>query len=467
MGGIARLAIELGHTISGSDQNTYPPMSTQLAELGVTLCEGYAANNIPSNTNIVIVGNTISRTNPELEWVLDHNIAYTSGAQWLSENVLRQKWVLAIAGTHGKTTTSSLLAWILDYCGYQPGFLIGGVPENFGISARLGSSDFFVIEADEYDTAFSDKRSKFLHYHPKTLVINNLEFDHADIFSDLGAIQTQFHHLLKILPQRGQLIFNGNEAAVNTVIEKGCWSEQKTFTVLSEMTEYVTDADASEEIAVETTIETTEEITTDWQIKPVTKDGSKYAIHHDNKEFIGEWELIGEHNLNNAISAVAAAHHVGVPIAQACEALSGFKSVKRRLELSAQVANINVYDDFAHHPTAIEKTITALRNRVGEQRVIAVIEPRSNTMRMGVHKDSLARATELADIVCYHIPNSMGWQPDELDQQTTAIFDNVSALIQFLCHTAHANDHILIMSNGSFDNIHLRLAQALSAKHAS
>ncbi len=438
MGGIARLAIELGHKVSGSDQNTYPPMSTQLADLGVSLSDGYHSDNIPEDADIIVVGNTISRGNPELEWTLSNNKAYTSGAQWLSENVLRDRWVLAVAGTHGKTTTSSLLTWILEYCDYQPGFLIGGVPENFGQSARLGSSSFFVIEADEYDTAFSDKRSKFVHYHPKTLIINNLEFDHADIFADLAAIQQQFHHLLKIVPEHGQVIWNQSQDAIKEVLDMGCWSQHKSFSFNPSSTD------------------------TDWQIKGLNPEASEFEVNNQNQVYQGKWELIGQHNLNNAISAIAAAHHVGVPVAQSCEALQQFKSVKRRLELKASINNIQIYDDFAHHPTAIEFTLRALRNKVGSERIIAVIEPRSNTMKMGVHKAAFPKATEVADIVAYHLPSGLNWDGSFLENEQTKLYHSTDDLLAFLVQSAQANDHILMMSNGGFENIHNRLIMALS-----
>ena len=444
MGGVARLAIELGHHVSGSDQNTYPPMSTQLESIGVNLIEGYAADNIPINCDIVIVGNTISRNNPELEQVLSSNQRYTSGAQWLSENVLRDKWVLAVSGTHGKTTTSSMLSWILDYCGFKPGFLIGGVPENFSISARLGESDFFVIEADEYDTAFCDKRSKFIHYHPKTLVINNLEFDHADIFANLDAIQQQFHHLVKIVPKQGQIINNIEEASSNHVFSLGCWSERKTFAIINHEKE-------SKSLP-------------DWSICSSNKDGSTFKVEHNKNVYKGTWDLIGEHNLNNAISAIAAAHHVGIPIDQSCAALQRFKSVKRRMELKAIVADIAIYDDFAHHPTAIKKTVSGLRNHVDKERIIAIIEPRSNTMKMGIHQDTLAAASSAADYTCYFIDDQVQWKTDSLNSKKSKTFNDIDQLIQFLSDFSKSNDHLLFMSNGGFHDVQNKIKDALQEK---
>lgn len=445
MGGIARLAIELGHRVTGSDQNTYPPMSTQLELIGVQLLEGYSEGNIPKDIDTVIVGNSISRGNPELEKILSNRQPYTSGAQWLHENVLNDKWVLAVAGTHGKTSTSSMLAWVLDYCHFKPGFLIGGVPENFSISARLGESDFFVIEADEYDTAFCDKRSKFLHYHPKTLVINNLEYDHADIFPNLKAIQQQFHHLIKTMPKQSQIINNANEAASNDVLNLGCWSERNTFSI---------DKKKQNEMKVRC----------DWSIYPMNKDGSHYAVEHNNKTYKGEWDLIGEHNLNNAISAIAAAHHVGVPIDQSCVALKHFKSVKRRMELKSTIANISIYDDFAHHPTAINKTVSGLRNHVGSERIIAIIEPRSNTMKMGIHQNTLAEASHAADYTCYYIDNDIEWETYTLNSEKAKTFKTIEGLTRFLSQLSEPNDHLLFMSNGGFNDIHNKVQLALQKR---
>ena len=451
MGGVAKLAKELGFQVQGSDQNTYPPMSTQLESLGVTLFNGYDDLNIDQSVDIVIIGNTISRGNPELEHVLNTKIPYTSGAQWLSENVLHNRWVLAIAGTHGKTTTSSLLAWILEDCGYQPGFLIGGVPENFGVSARLGKSDFFVIEADEYDTAFSDKRSKFIHYKPNTLVINNLEFDHADIFSDLEAIQTQFHHLIKVIPNNGQVIYNAQQMSIKETLKKGIWSETQSFSYTRKNKEK-NDSD-------------------DFQIIKSNDSGSTFSVAHENNHYPCKWDLIGEHNLNNAIAAIAAARHVGIPINEACQSLKQFKSVKRRLELRGKANNICVYDDFAHHPTAIKSTISGLKANINTEskdtnykpgKLIAVIEARSNTMKMGTHKHALKTAVADADETFFAIPENVSWNTDELTGINIHLINDIEQLVTEIVSLAKPNDHILIMSNGGFSDIHNILLQQLA-----
>lgn len=445
MGGVARLAKDMGYTVSGSDANTYPPMSTQLESLGVELYEGYRASNIPDNADIVVVGNTIGRGNPELEHVLSNNIAYTSGAQWLGDNVLRERWVLGVAGTHGKTTTSSLLAWLLQDNGLAPGYLIGGVPENFGESARLGDTPFFVIEADEYDTAFSDKRSKFVHYKSKTLVLNNLEFDHADIFNDLAAIQTQFHHLIKTIPEHGQIIHNADEPAIDQVLEMGCWSERKSF-----------GSDAKNHH-------------TDWQVTKTKADASAFTIHYQGQDYPTEWSLIGDHNMHNALAAVAAAHHVGVPIAHAVNSLAGFKSVKRRMEMIfdgyAFGKRVRVFDDFAHHPTAIDQTVNGLRKSVGEEAIFAVLEPRSNTMKQGVHKHLLANALEQANYSLVYANEQVEWDINELHSTTTAAFKSVDTLLdELIAKLMQSGDdcNVLIMSNGSFENLYQRLVEKLS-----
>ena len=437
MGGVARLACDLGMEVSGSDANTYPPMSTQLESLGISLAEGYRAENVPADADIVLVGNTISRGNPELEHVLDNNISYTSGAQWLGEHVLQERWVLAVAGTHGKTTTASLLAWLLQDNDLSPGFLIGGVPENFGESARLGETPFFVIEADEYDTAFSDKRSKFVHYRPRTLVLNNLEFDHADIFADLAAIQTQFHHLLKIIPQHGQVIHNRQSSALEQVLDRGIWSETRSFGAAG----------------------------SDWQVEKICDDASEFNILHNGQNHKVKWPLIGDHNMHNALAAVAAAYHVGVPVANAVESLATFKSVKRRLEKIYDAQGIRVYDDFAHHPTAIAETLGGLRNSVGDETIIAVLEPRSNTMKQGVHKDSLADSLAGADQVLVFAGADVKWDIQQLRDERTATFVDTEQLLETLCGQIEESGpscNILIMSNGGFDNIYQRLLDKLS-----
>lgn len=437
MGGVARLARDLGMQVTGSDANTYPPMSTQLESLGITLHEGYSADNIPEAVDMVVVGNTISRDNPELEAVLDKGLAYTSGAQWLGQNVLQGRWVLGVAGTHGKTTTSSILAWLLDQNDLSPGFLIGGVPENFGESARLGNTPFFVIEADEYDTAFCDKRSKFIHYQPRTLVLNNLEFDHADIFTDLNAIQTQFHHLLKTIPQHGQIIHNATSPAIDDVIGRGCWSETKTFNGKN----------------------------SDWQAEKVTGDASQFIIKHKNESHPVEWSLIGDHNMANALAAVAAAHHVGISIENSVESLTHFKSVKRRMELIYDTPEVRIFDDFAHHPTAIAETLNGLRNSVNDEPILAILEPRSNTMKQGIHKHLLADSLSNASMSLVFADNNVMWNISELQSESITAFDNTDALLDNAVSFIQAQRQrctVLIMSNGGFDSIHQRLQAKLS-----
>lgn len=437
MGGIARLARDLGFHVSGSDANTYPPMSTQLESLGIQLFDGFRASNVPNSVDMVVVGNSISRGNPELEFVLDNNLPYTSGAQWLGENVLQDRWVLGVAGTHGKTTTSSLLAWILEDNGLAPGYLIGGVPENFGVSARLGDTPFFVIEADEYDTAFSDKRSKFVHYHPKTLVLNNLEFDHADIFQNLFAIQTQFHHLIKIIPSNGKVIYNIASQALQEVIAMGHWSELATFGGAN----------------------------TDWQADKLNPEASEFTVTHKQQTFHARWSLIGEHNMENALSAIAAAHHVGVPINHACDSLSRFKSVKRRLELIFENKTVRIFDDFAHHPTAIAQTVAALRHQVADETLIAILEPRSNTMKLGVHKHLLADALRPADTSFIYANEQVKWDVNALASDTITIAPKLDTLLQDILdklNTAPSRVNLLIMSNGGFGNIYQRLIDELT-----
>jgi len=445
MGGVARLARDSGIQVSGSDANTYPPMSTQLESLGITLYEGYQASNVDLDADVVIVGNTISRGNPELEFVLERGLAYTSGAQWLAENVLQGRWVLAVAGTHGKTTTSSMLAWLLERNGLSPGYLIGGVPQNFGESARLGETPFFVIEADEYDTAFSDKRSKFVHYRPRTLILNNLEFDHADIFADLAAIQTQFNHLLKTVPQQGLVIHNQQSEALDEVLELGIWSQTSSF-----------GTDNS-----------------DWSAVKSSDDASRFTIRFKDETHPVSWNLIGDHNMHNALAAVAAAHHVGITIAHACESLSDFKSVKRRMELLFENTEVRVFDDFAHHPTAIEETLQALRNNVGEEPIIAVLEPRSNTMKRGVHKHLLADALQSANNVLIYADDNVLWDINELQTELIQAYSSTDSLLNDLIEIAdsyHSEGskrsnsatvkprvNIIVMSNGGFENLHQRL----------
>lgn len=437
MGGVARLARDLGHSVTGSDANTYPPMSTQLESLGIQLYEGYAASNINQDADIVVVGNTISRGNPELEHVLDKGLAYTSGAQWLSEHVLQGRWVLGVAGTHGKTTTASILAWLLEDNQLKPGYLIGGVPENFGESARLGETPFFVIEADEYDTAFCDKRSKFVHYRPRTVVLNNLEFDHADIFVDLAAIQTQFHHLIKTIPQDGLIIHNQRSPAIDELLQQGYWSTTASF--------------ASSK--------------SDWQCEKINADASAFKVMHQGVSYTAHWPLIGDHNMHNALAAIAAAHHVGVTIEHAIESLATFKSVKRRLEVLYENDHVRVYDDFAHHPTAITETLNALRNRVGEEPIFAVLEPRSNTMKQGVHKHLLADSLQSANVAMVFADNSVSWDISSITSDKISAYDNTDNLLETLLKAINSNaefSNIIIMSNGGFENLHQRLIDKLS-----
>ncbi|MFT4630503.1 MAG: UDP-N-acetylmuramate: L-alanyl-gamma-D-glutamyl-meso-diaminopimelate ligase [Arenicella sp.] len=448
MGGVARLARDSGIEVSGSDANTYPPMSTQLESLGITLHEGYRTENLSLDVDIVLVGNSISRGNPELEYVLERGLAYTSGAQWLAENILQGRWVLAVAGTHGKTTTSSMLAWILEDNQLAPGYLIGGVPENFGESARLGNvkhSPFFVIEADEYDTAFCDKRSKFVHYRPRTLVLNNLEFDHADIFADLAAIQTQFNHLLRTVPSSGLVIHNQQSLPIDDVLSTANWSESASFGKPD----------------------------SDWQVVQTKSDASQFTIIHNGQSYPLVWDLIGDHNMYNAVAAVAAAHHVGITIPYAVASLASFKSVKRRMELIYDDDQVRVFDDFAHHPTAITEALNGLRNSVGDETIIAVLEPRSNTMKRGIHKHLLADALQSANKSLIYADSHVLWDIAELDSEQIQSFDSTESLLKSLSeicqntvkqsNSAAVNTriNIIIMSNGSFENLHQRLIKMI------
>lgn len=453
MGGLAILARQQGHRVSGSDANVYPPMSTQLQEQGIALIEGYDPSQLHPAPDVVVIGNAMSRGNPCVEAVLNQGLPYTSGPQWLAENVLRSRWVLACSGTHGKTTTASMLAWVLADAGYKPGFLIGGVPGNFGMSATLGESDFFVIEADEYDSAFFDKRSKFVHYCPRTLVINNLEFDHADIFDDLAAIQRQFHHLLRTVPGIGRVIVPRQDAAIAQVVEQGLWSELETITV-----------DAAADAACFSSFENS---TASWQINLQCSDGSEFDVLLDERNVASvSWSHCGLHNVSNAMAAIAAARHVGVEPATAAEALGRFQGVKRRLENLGTIGGVTVYDDFAHHPTAIKTTLEGLRERVGDAAIIAVIEPRSNTMRMGAHRDLLAAATDAADDVIWYQPKGMSWALDAVAAagKQAAVVDDIDSIVKTLCTRNRSGSHVVIMSNGGFGGIHQRLLDALAKK---
>lgn len=438
MGSLAILARAKGHKVTGSDANVYPPMSTLLENQGIELIEGYDPKQLEPAPDMVIIGNAMTRGNPCVEAVLEKGLPYTSGPQWLHDYILPERWVLAVAGTHGKTTTAGMLAWVLEDCGYKPGFLIGGVPGNFQVSAQLGESPFFVIEADEYDSAFFDKRSKFVHYSPRTLILNNLEFDHADIFDDLAAIQKQFHHLVRIVPGTGKIIMPDNDMNLKQTIGMGCWSEQ----------------------------EFTGE-TGDWQAKKLSNDSSHFEVFHKG-ERVGEvcWGLSGEHNMQNGLMAIVAAHHVGVLPADACEALDKFINARRRLELRGEVNQVSVYDDFAHHPTAILATLEALRSKVGgTARIIAVLEPRSNTMKMGISKDDIAPALGRADEVFLFQPPNIQWLVSDIAEhcvQPARWSTDLDTLVDMIAKEAQAGDHILIMSNGGFGGIHEKLLVKLA-----
>jgi UDP-N-acetylmuramate: L-alanyl-gamma-D-glutamyl-meso-diaminopimelate ligase len=487
MGGIAVLAKQAGHRVTGCDANVYPPMSTQLEAQGIELIEGFATEQTELNPDIYVIGNVVSRGNPLMEEILNLGLPYISGPQWLAENVLQGKWVLAVAGTHGKTTTSSMLAWVLEYAGLAPGFLIGGVPENFGVSARLPGiprqqtltkknqdldestrrtehssrdstrlysavastaqrsnfakddfSPFFVIEADEYDTAFFDKRSKFVHYRPRTAVLNNLEFDHADIFEDLAAIEKQFHHLVRTVPQQGRVIANAQES-LDRVLAKGCWSSVERFG-----TQFSNSGEG-------------------WQVQNVDAQGRFDVYFKGERQGNLSWDLLGEHNRMNALAVIAAARHVGVAPCIAIEALAAFKNVKRRMEIKGVVKQITVYDDFAHHPTAIETTTAGLRAKIGHARILAVLEPRSNTMKLGVMKNALPASLKEADLVfCY--AGNLGWDAKAALSpiaEKSIVADEIDTLVREIASQAKAGDHILVMSNGGFGGIHQKILDAL------
>lgn len=441
MAGVAALAKGAGHTVTGSDANVYPPMSTQLKRLGIELTEGYDAAQLAPAPDRVVVGNAMSRGNPAVEAMLDRGIPYTSGPQWLAEYVLQGQHVIAVAGTHGKTSTASMLAWILEDVGLDPGFLIGGVPSNFDVSARVGGSGFFVVEADEYDTAFFDKRAKFVHYRPKTVILNNLEFDHADIYEDIDAILWQFHQLLRTVPSSGRVIVNGGDEHLEAVVGMGCWTPVETFGIGGER---------------------------DWQAEFVDAGERHIRISkrgEDAKEAL--WKLAGGHNLENALAAVAAAQSAGVSVAQAVAALSRFEGVKRRLERTATVSDIAIYDDFAHHPTAIERTVDALRNRHPNQRIVIALEPRSNTMKMGVHNDTLAGALAAADYVAVYRP--LDFDPafdralDVLGSKVQ-LFADYDDLVTALGMELRAGDQMVFMSNGGFGAVRQKLTMHLQRR---
>jgi len=439
MGGIALIARTAGHRVTGCDANVYPPMSTQLAAEGIELVEGYGADQIALDADLWVVGNAVARGNPLLEAILERGLPYVSGPQWLAENILQGKWVLAVAGTHGKTTTSAMLAWILEDAGLAPGYLIGGVPQNFGKSANFSESAFFVVEADEYDTAFCDKRSKFVHYRPRTAVLNNLEFDHADIFADLAAIETQFHHLVRTIPGNGLIVANAAEAALERVLRRGCWTPVERFNDPA-----------------------------DWHVGGDDASGRLVIRQGDSEVGAISWQLAGEHNRNNALAALLAARHAGVPLAHGLDALTRFANVKRRLEVRGTANGVTVYDDFAHHPTAIATTLAGLRGRVGTAaRILAVLEPRSNTMKLGTMKDALPGSLVAADrVFCYGA--NLGWDAaaalapmnaNEGDKAQTS--DDLADLVARIVGVARPGDHVLVMSNGGFGGIHQKLLDAL------
>ena len=452
MGGVAALARELGHEVEGSDQAVYPPMSTQLENLGIALSQGYRPENIGADCDQIVIGNALSRGNAAVEQVLDDGRSYTSGAQWLSEQVLPGRDTLAVAGTHGKTTTTSILTWLLEAAGRKPGFLIGGVAEDFGVSARIGEGREFVVEADEYDTAFFDKRSKFVHYRPLVAILNNLEYDHADIFPDVAAIQRQFHHLVRTVPRRGRLIVNGEDKRLAEVLAMGCWTPVDTFgldaSLLPAAAQSQGHGDRADDAAVAQASFT-------WTARMLAEDGSAFVVIHEGRE-IGElhWPLLGRHNVMNALAALATVHAVGVDVASVIPALAGFRSVKRRMEVIGEHAGTVVYDDFAHHPTAIATTLAGLRARVGDARIVVAMEPRSNSMRLGAHADALAPSLDDADAVVFLHRPELAWDAGKVvaglrGEGVTAA--NVDALLAALRERVQAGDHVVFMSNGGFD----------------
>jgi UDP-N-acetylmuramate: L-alanyl-gamma-D-glutamyl-meso-diaminopimelate ligase len=441
MGGVAAIAKAAGFRVTGSDLNVYPPMSTQLEALGIEFIQGYGADQLDLRPDVVVVGNALSRGSPVIEAMLDRGMAYSSGPQWLAEQVLREKHVIAVAGTHGKTTTSSMLAWILEHAGLEPGFLIGGVPSNFNSSARLSKSGFFVIEADEYDTAFFDKRAKFVHYRPRTAILNNLEYDHADIYPDVASIRWQFHQLIRTVPAAGRLIVNGEDAELATTLSLGCWTPRETFGLKN----------------------------ADW-VAHMEKgsDASRFAVHSKAGPAAEiDWSLLGEHNVMNALAAIAAAEHVGVDLKRSAQALNAFRGVKRRMEIRGVIDQVTVYDDFAHHPTAIETTLRGLRARVGGARIIAVVEPRSNTMKLGVHREQLAPSLALADRTWFLKSADLGWDlPAAVSSmgERARFATSVDALVTGLFEETLPGDQILVMSNGGFGGLHDKLLAALRAR---
>jgi UDP-N-acetylmuramate: L-alanyl-gamma-D-glutamyl-meso-diaminopimelate ligase len=445
MAGIAALAKAAGHRVTGSDQNVYPPMSTQLQSLGIEFVEGFEASQLSPRPDVVVVGNVMTRGVAVIEALLESDIPLTSGPEWLAREILRERWVLAVAGTHGKTTTTALLTWILEHAGHAPGFLIGGVPANFGDSARLGRAPFFVIEADEYDTAFFDKRAKFIHYRPRTAVLNNLEFDHADIYDNVGAIERQFHHLVRTIPGKGRIIWNAADAHLARTLAMGCWTPREGF------------GSGAEAL---------------WTSRPApgVSDGSSFEVLEGGKVHGHvQWSLIGAHNVDNALAALAAARHAGVPVAQGIEALRSFKGIARRMQIRGEVSDIVIYDDFAHHPTAIQTTLEGLRARVKNARIVAVLEPRSATMRAGVHRDTLAPAFAAADDVWLYAPPDLGWDAASVVAALGTrghLHRDLDALSAALVGALRPGDRVLVMSNGSFGGLHGRLLAGLRERYA-
>jgi len=476
MGGIAAIAREAGHKVTGCDANVYPPMSDQLTALGIKLIEGFDADQVRLNPDMYVIGNVVSRgKQPLMEEILNRGLPYTSGPQWLSEYILHPsppgrgaggegvqgsgegaaRWVLAVAGTHGKTTTTSMLAWILEYAGMKPGYLIGGVPANFETSARLGETPFFCIEADEYDTAFFDKRSKFVHYRPRTAVLNNLEFDHADIFPDLAAIETQFHHLVRTVPGNGLIVANDTEASLKRVLDRGCWSPVEKFGNSS--------PPASISPSPPAPLPLGEGNKDGWTASGSDSDFD--VLFDGKKQGRVTWQLLGMHNRMNALAAIAAARHAGVSPTVACEALGKFKNVKRRMEVRGVVNGITVYDDFAHHPTAIETTVAGLRNKIGKARILAVLEPRSNTMKMGTLKNQLPGSLKDADSVFIYT-HDLGWDAHAVFNgqiRNLHLVEELPVLVNTIKHEAKPGDHVLVMSNGGFGGIHGKLLEALAS----
>ncbi len=444
MGGVAAIAREAGHRVTGSDRNVYPPMSAQLELLGIELIEGYEPGQLDLRPDVVLVGNVMTRGQPVIEALLDRGIPYASGPEWLAREVLRDRWVLAVAGTHGKTTTSAMLAWLLERAGLEPGFLIGGVPEDFGTSARLGRGSFFVIEADEYDSAFFDKRAKFVHYHPRTAVLNNLEYDHADIYPDVASIQRQFHHLVRTIPGAGRIVWNAADVRLRETLAMGCWTPREGFA-----REALPDAHWSARAAASVS---------DYSSFDVVQGGRTRGTVR--------WSLMGAHNMDNALGAIAAARHAGVTVESAIESLGTFQGVARRMQLRGEVNGIRVYDDFAHHPTAIATTVDGLRRRIGAARLIAVFEPRSNTMRMGVHRERLAGALAGADEVWLYLPVDLGWDATPVLAALGGRAHGrgeVDTLATDLARSLRPGDHVLIMSNGGFGGLHGKLLARLGA----